>query len=169
MFAISERSTYWKSVVEKTRNELDGISRIVENEKKLSSELTASIKQVVQLEKNLEDFNKIKASLEQRVGNHLQIPYSFTLIRLCTYVCLCICVVQLQITSERVNGLENEKKRFAEKEKSFKEATDLIQKELDNSKRKYKDVVEENKNLKAANPSMTTSQATGTAAGLTTS
>lgn len=37
---IANNSNYWSAVVKKTHDELDGINKIIENEKKLGEELT---------------------------------------------------------------------------------------------------------------------------------
>ena len=56
-------------------------------------------------------------------------------------------VVDLQLKADRVQFLENEKKRHLEKIQGFNEATELTKKELENSERKYKELEEERNNL----------------------
>ncbi|KAL4431924.1 hypothetical protein ABPG74_012736 [Tetrahymena malaccensis] len=120
---ILENNSYWQQTVQQIKQQIDEIEETIESEKKLSEELKGAKQKIIQLELEIDNLNKIKQTLEQRV-------------------------VKLQITSEKVTVLEAEKKRFQDKEKSFKEATDIIQKELDNMKKKYKESQEEVKNLK---------------------
>jgi len=71
------------------------------------------------LEKDLSDLMIVKDTLEKRL-------------------------VKLEVRSERVNFLESELKNYKQREQHFKDAADTLRKELENSKRKTKELDQEN-------------------------
>jgi hypothetical protein len=57
--------------------------------------------------------------------------------------------VDLQLKADRVQFLENEKRRYLEKLQGFNEATELTRRELENYEMKYKEIEEERNNLES--------------------
>ena len=57
-------------------------------------------------------------------------------------------LVKLEVRSERVNFLESELKNYKQREQHFKDAADTLRKELENSKRKTKELDQENQQMK---------------------
>lgn len=97
----------WDLSSQKMNDELKKVLENVENFEKMNNDLKEQVKVMMKLEEDLKAVNIVKESLEVRVA-------------------------ELQNKAERVAILENEKKRFQEREAHFNEATEIIKKNLEN-------------------------------------
>ncbi|KAM3145727.1 CAP-Gly domain-containing linker protein 4 [Paramecium bursaria] len=115
------QNSVWYLWQKELRSQLQDVSFTIENEKKLKEMLEQSQSEKLQLQHELNSSKKARDALEQRV-------------------------LELQYKTDKVQLLENEKKRLNEKIKVLNEASEMTKKEIENLENKLKES-EENRKL----------------------